>query len=166
MSNDPRRTPPHGVRTTSRMRSVIEPPDSDDDVTSPPVDLSELEQNAWRLRRLERKNSEVNSLFQGIESRMAVVDESRANMALRIGNLEVAQSQTGKEVRQIKEGQIGLAHVANQIFEEVKKINGKESERERFQRSESGAWKRQLVQSLIALVAVAVALASLLINRC
>lgn len=140
-----RRTPPRGYPVAQSS------PETWDDHTHP--GMSEYELTEMRRRRRE-KLSEAHSMAK--EVKFAYEELKR-----RMGNAELQIEATRRDISQIKEGQVGLMAVANQIMVEVKTRNDTDQSEKRLEATEGGAWKRQMLASALAAGAVIVAVISL-----
>ncbi len=124
-----RRTPPRGWPTQTW----------DDDVTQPGMDAHEL------AEMRQRRSRKVSQAYEWAKDATTIGEDLKR----RIAALE-----TGYE--QVKEVQIRLAHITDQLAAELKKRSELEKDAARVATTESGAWRRQVVASVIATCALAV----------
>lgn len=135
-----RRTSPKGV-------PIVRASSNWDDVTQP--GMSEYELTEMRRRRAQKLSLAYEMVLQ--------VQSAQEDLKRRMGNAEMALDANRRDLVQIKEGQVGLLAVAEQIMSEIKKRNDNETAVARIHMTESGAWKRQLL-------AVAVAAGALIVS--
>ena len=143
------RTPPAGYPITRASSQW-------DDITQP--GQSDYEMTEMRRRRAEK----ISKAYELAVSGKHETEELRR----RVANIEIAHEATRRDIGQIKEGQAGLAHVADQIFDAVRSRNEQDREAKKLEATEGGAWRRQFVQTVVALAMVALAIVTLAMNKC
>ena len=109
---------------------------------------------AVHLRRAQ-KLSEASSLAKAAHLSTNVLERDFAG--LRADHLQL-----GRTVSQIREDQLKLLHLTEQLEHELASIRASSQEHAK----EAGAWKRQLLQSLIAACAVGVSFAAIFARKC
>lgn len=143
-------------KTNPRGNPVVPRESWDDDVTRPGMDEFEL------LEMRRKRSRKISEAYDFSKTAARDIEE----LSKKVANVSLEHASMRNDIAEIKTGQIGITHLAEQIFSAVRKRDEEDKDARKLATTEGGAWKRTLAQLLITTGAVAVAIVSLAISKC